>query len=973
MSGDVQPRKRKDKKRRKEDEELFGHFKNPTDEVLHIQKEAGLGGNICTKVIFFLLLAAIGITVGLILVEYHGSTDEDVIYNDEAPWNVAIKEWVEYLPVLPDILRGETDEHPQQHSFVEHSEEEQHEEEEEEVHQTDSGGEIDSGGESWLDIGQKWLSGIEIDLSFGGSSVVEEGEVEGEEVEEEEEKDEQKDERDDEVEDEASKEDETVKNESEEEEDDADEEEEEDDDADEGEEEEEGSVEAGVNDVDEEENDEEEDNDDDGNKEEEDDEEEEDKEEDDETLEEESLNKADDNEEEDMSLEDLGRELDEKEEEEDDNDVENDDTSLEDLGRELEDDAELPKDNSKEEEEELNSKEEDQNDDNDDENDSTVRNSNRTPDEDNRSEENDREMFDEIPETEEASSKEDLHPKKKDVSEEELFPEAVEALKKEASELIRAQAEAEEKASEPDNDPVDNDPAPSDKDDDSETEGMALKFGVGVALIVVAHMVLVKKWNSWVEANEAITTELKSSEQRKMEETSTEVPTFEAVRSTVSPLSSSVPVQEETVQTVYSAPVSEQPMPEQQPSIVQPVGPEEVSEEEEEEEEEEEVVELEGGDDEIDEDIGLSPKRYQELIAKYGQPTPESSDIEQSDDEPAEVREYSDGGENESVGEEESANELEESEPEEPEQTFIKVEKPVAAAKPSPVEVESEEEEEVEEEEEEEESEDEPPPPPPVKKPAPISKPTETRTRGGPKDTDEDYPYAEITNSDDWAIKEELDLAEEEFNFDRIQSAMDKFTLVLTKRPKSPRALYGLARAFDNQAEAKSSNKLLDKAIDTYMEVVKAPQVPDELFRRASERLINRLRFRGRHMNAVPVHRELINRFNNTVQYRNDLAITYLMVNRLEDAGAIFKNTLEKWPQNAMAQSHYGLVLKLQGKMKESIPHLLAGISTDDLSTRDARLYFHLGDALARTGAADQAMKVYLDLNIKGLYIMLID
>ncbi|KAK9505817.1 hypothetical protein O3M35_009795 [Rhynocoris fuscipes] len=731
MSGDVQPRKRKDKKRRKgqlearrseeyaeerinltklkstsspaEDEELFGHFKNPTDEVLHIQKEAGLGGNICTKVIFFLLLAAIGITVGLILVEYHGSTDEDVIYNDEAPWNVAIKEWVEYLPVLPDILRA-------------------------------------------------------------------------------------------------------------------------------------------------------------------------------------------------------------------------------------------------------------------------VRNSNRTPDEDNRSEENDREMFDEIPETEEASSKEDLHPKKKDVSEEELFPEAVEALKKEASELIRAQAEAEEKASEPDNDPVDNDPAPSDKDDDSETEGMALKFGVGVALIVVAHMVLVKKWNSWVEANEAITTELKSSEQRKMEETSTEVPTFEAVRSTVSPLSSSVPVQEETVQTVYSAPVSEQPMPEQQPSIVQPVGPEEVSEEEEEEEEEEEVVELEGGDDEIDEDIGLSPKRYQELIAKYGQPTPESSDIEQSDDEPAEVREYSDGGENESVGEEESANELEESEPEEPEQTFIKVEKPVAAAKPSPVEVESEEEEEVEEEEEEEESEDEPPPPPPVKKPAPISKPTETRTRGGPKDTDEDYPYAEITNSDDWAIKEELDLAEEEFNFDRIQSAMDKFTLVLTKRPKSPRALYGLARAFDNQAEAKSSNKLLDKAIDTYMEVVKAPQVPDELFRRASERLINRLRFRGRHMNAVPVHRELINRFNNTVQYRNDLAITYLMVNRLEDAGAIFKNTLEKWPQNAMAQSHYGLVLKLQGKMKESIPHLLAGISTDDLSTRDARLYFHLGDALARTGAADQAMKIYINGVDKGLF-----
>lgn len=58
-----------------EDEELFGHLKNPTDEVIHIQKEAGLGGNICTKVIFFLLLGAIGVTVGIILVKYQGSTD----------------------------------------------------------------------------------------------------------------------------------------------------------------------------------------------------------------------------------------------------------------------------------------------------------------------------------------------------------------------------------------------------------------------------------------------------------------------------------------------------------------------------------------------------------------------------------------------------------------------------------------------------------------------------------------------------------------------------------------------------------------------------------------------------------------------------------------------------------------------------------------------------------------------------------
>lgn len=75
---------------------------------------------------------------------------------------------------------------------------------------------------------------------------------------------------------------------------------------------------------------------------------------------------------------------------------------------------------------------------------------------------------------------------------------------------------------------------------------------------------------------------------------------------------------------------------------------------------------------------------------------------------------------------------------------------------------------------------------------------------------------------------------------------MDKFTVVLTRQPKSPRALYGVARALDLQAEAKSSNIILDRSIDAYMAVIRAPQVPDELFRRAAERLINRLRFRGK-------------------------------------------------------------------------------------------------------------------------------
>lgn len=47
---------------------------NP-EEVIHVQKDALLGGNICAKIVFFCLLGAIGVMVGLIIIEYRGTTD----------------------------------------------------------------------------------------------------------------------------------------------------------------------------------------------------------------------------------------------------------------------------------------------------------------------------------------------------------------------------------------------------------------------------------------------------------------------------------------------------------------------------------------------------------------------------------------------------------------------------------------------------------------------------------------------------------------------------------------------------------------------------------------------------------------------------------------------------------------------------------------------------------------------------------
>jgi hypothetical protein len=43
--------------------------------VIHVYKENKLGGNVCAKVVFFGLLGALGLMVGLIIFEYHGTSD----------------------------------------------------------------------------------------------------------------------------------------------------------------------------------------------------------------------------------------------------------------------------------------------------------------------------------------------------------------------------------------------------------------------------------------------------------------------------------------------------------------------------------------------------------------------------------------------------------------------------------------------------------------------------------------------------------------------------------------------------------------------------------------------------------------------------------------------------------------------------------------------------------------------------------
>lgn len=94
--------------------------------------------------------------------------------------------------------------------------------------------------------------------------------------------------------------------------------------------------------------------------------------------------------------------------------------------------------------------------------------------------------------------------------------------------------------------------------------------------------------------------------------------------------------------------------------------------------------------------------------------------------------------------------------------------------------------------------------------------------------------------------------------------------------------------------------------------------------------------------------------------FRNELAVTYLLINRLADAKHVLHETLLRWRHDGYAAVHYGFVLKnLDQNMEGAVQFLREGIASQADGTQDGRFYFNLGDALQRLGRQTEAMEVY--------------
>ncbi|XP_049861571.1 transcriptional regulator ATRX isoform X8 [Schistocerca gregaria] len=572
------------------------------------------------------------------------------------------------------------------------------------------------------------------------------------------------------------------------------------------------------------------------------------------------------------------------------------------------------------------------------------------------------------------------------------------------------------------------------EEDEPEPSGVALKFGVGVALVIVAHVVLVKKWNSDENLAAPDTSDASQTvpqmEQQQISkqipqilvETETEKDSEESSylsseyitrRQTLLPddlvhdspqreleeSESSVPSEEDSddgqeefifKQNVYKAENAfkashrdEKAFSEEKPYKQQsfeellkkyhehtPEGSDIESDEDEQEEEEEEEEEEEDNerdlddDDDDDEDEPIDdeddidnedPEDEEEILANKGQgskisTTPDTEDTSprkfvvdtQKEQRIASVEQESGnneegemlaGGKEEEKPEEEDAGELD-SEDDSLGENFKYYQLPKTRK--------------LHREEDDESGSD---------KEIPVVKSKIPKNMGG--QNAQVYSKADITNDDDWHIIEDLDRADDDAE-ENPEVAIHRYDTILKSHPNSPRAWYGKATALDQLAAKKKSNFILEQAIDAYKKVTSGlSSVKDKLFILAAERCIDRMRFRGVHARAVPIHKLLISRFPDDPTYQNQLAVTYLMINRSPEAKQVLENVLQKWPRNGFAQVHYGFILKTGNyNMTKAVRYLQEGIATREPGTIDGRFFFQLGDALMRLGRRKEAMEV---------------
>uniref|UniRef100_A0A9J7YNT4 Un-named hu7910 n=1 Tax=Cyprinus carpio carpio TaxID=630221 RepID=A0A9J7YNT4_CYPCA len=207
-----------------------------------------------------------------------------------------------------------------------------------------------------------------------------------------------------------------------------------------------------------------------------------------------------------------------------------------------------------------------------------------------------------------------------------------------------------------------------------------------------------------------------------------------------------------------------------------------------------------------------------------------------------------------------------------------------------------------------------------------------------------------LLNKFDKTIKSEINAAEKLRKKGKIEESLRAFEALVQKFPQSPRCRYGKAQAEDDLAEKKRSNEMLLKAVNSYREVAELPDVPPDLVKATLKRCADRQQFLGRTRGSLATLEKLVQIFPEDISLKNDLGVAHLLLGDNKGAKRIYEEVLARAPHDGFAKVHYGFILKSENMIAESIPYLREGLETGEPGTDDGRFYFHLGDALQRTG-----------------------
>ncbi|XP_050555010.1 aspartyl/asparaginyl beta-hydroxylase isoform X2 [Spodoptera frugiperda] len=207
--------------------------------------------------------------------------------------------------------------------------------------------------------------------------------------------------------------------------------------------------------------------------------------------------------------------------------------------------------------------------------------------------------------------------------------------------------------------------------------------------------------------------------------------------------------------------------------------------------------------------------------------------------------------------------------------------------------------------------------------------------------------------------RQQLDQAEEELRQGEWSAASRRAGAA--QLAGSARARWLLARAVDAEAEARRDNRLLTRAITAYLDLLKMNErLTDHKLLQVAHRTLDRIRFRGNYLSAEPVYRLLIRRFPDVPGYYNNLTISFLMANRADLAEQVLKDTLKKWPDDRVALAHHGFVLKTQhNRLEEAVEAFQKALQNDTGPATESRFYYHLGDSLLLLGRYEEAHEVH--------------